>query len=111
GNISQQPLGEHAGERRDIELNEIGQIGIEHALQRVAQRRMVAPDREHAETAEEIKIACAVAIVEILPLPLLEADIVADGLEHPNKLLVQVTRMQGAALRLAIREKLSYVCI
>ena len=33
---------------------------------------------------------------------LLEADVVADGLENPNELLVQVPRMQGATLRLSV---------
>ena len=50
--IFQQPLGEHAGERRDVELHEIGQIGVEHAFQRLAQRRMVAADRKNAKSAQ-----------------------------------------------------------
>ena len=32
GHVRQQPLGEDAGERRHIELHEIGQLAVEHAL-------------------------------------------------------------------------------
>ena len=48
----QQTLGQYAGERRDVELHEIGQVGVEHALQRLAQRRMVAANRKNAKTAQ-----------------------------------------------------------
>ena len=40
----EQPLGQQAGERRDVHLHQIGQIGVEHALQRRADRRMVAAE-------------------------------------------------------------------
>ncbi len=33
GNQLQQPLGEHAGKRRDVELHQIRQIAVKHALQ------------------------------------------------------------------------------
>ena len=111
GDVFQQPLGEHAGEHRDVELDEIGQVGIEHALERLAHDRMIAPDREHAKAGQQVEIARPLAIVEILPLPLLEADIVADGLENPNELLVQIPIMQGAALGLTVREQLRHVWI
>ena len=85
----EQAFGQNAGERRDVELHEIGQVGVEHALQRLAQRRMIAADREHAKSAQQVEIARALAIEEILALPLLESDIVADGLQHADELLVQ----------------------
>jgi hypothetical protein len=37
-----------------------------------------------------------------LTLTLLKAHIVADGLQHPDELFVQVPRMQGTALRLPL---------
>ena len=109
GTCSQQPLRQNAGERRDVHLHEIGQFGVEHALQRLAQRRMIAADREHAKAAQQVEIACPVAIVEILALPFLEADIVADGLKHADHLLVQVARVHGTALRLPLRKHLGNV--
>jgi hypothetical protein len=42
---------------------------------------MIAAKRKNAEPAEEIKIAIIIAIVQILALPALKADIVTDGLE------------------------------
>jgi hypothetical protein len=52
GHVFQQPLGQHARQRRDVELHEIGQIAVEHALQRLAQRRMIAANRKNAKTAQ-----------------------------------------------------------
>ena len=48
----EQAFGQNAGERRDVQLHEIGQVGVEHALQRLAQRRMIAADRKNAKTAQ-----------------------------------------------------------
>ena len=100
--VGQQPLGQHAGKRRHVQLHEIGQIAVEHAFQRVAQRRMVAPDRKHAKAAQQIEIAVAVAVEQILTVPRLKADVVADGLQHPDHLLVQMARMHGTSLRLPL---------
>lgn len=111
GDVFQQPLGQHACKHRDVELDQIGQISIEHALERLAHDRMIAPDRKHAKAGQQVEIACPLAIVEVLSLPLLEADIVADGLENPDELLVQVPIMQGAALGLTVREQLGHVWI
>ena len=50
--IFEQAFGQHAGERRDIELHQIGQVAVEHALQGLAQRRMIAANRKNAKTAQ-----------------------------------------------------------
>ncbi len=50
--IFEQPFRKHAGQGRNIELHEIRQIAVENALQCVAQRRMVPPDRKNAKSAE-----------------------------------------------------------
>ena len=107
--IFQQPLGQHAGERRDVKLHEIGQVAVEHALQRRAQRRMIAADRKNAKPAQQVEITHAVAIEEVLALPLLKADVVTDGLENAYELLVQMARMHGAALRLPVHKHLGNV--
>ena len=52
GHVFEQALGQDAGKRRDVELDEIGQVAVEHALQGRAQRRMVAANRKNAETAQ-----------------------------------------------------------
>ena len=70
GREREQPLGQQAGKDRQVHLHEIGQIAVEHAVQGFAQPRMVAADREDAPAAEEIEIAVAGAVVEILPVPL-----------------------------------------
>ena len=52
GHVFQQTLGQHAGKRRNVELHEIGQVAVEDALQRLAQRRMVPANRKNAKTAQ-----------------------------------------------------------
>ena len=47
-----QPFGQHAGKRGNVQLHEIRQIGIEHAFQGMAQRRMVAAYRKNAKSAQ-----------------------------------------------------------
>jgi hypothetical protein len=42
-------------------------------------------------------------------LPLLKADVIADGLENPYELLVEMARMHGTALRLAVHKHLGNV--
>src|SRR3954469_1620937 len=94
----EQPLGEQARKRRDIHLNQIGQIGVEHALERSAYCRMIAPDREHAIAAQQINIPLTLAIVEVLSLSLAKADVIPDGPEHPHHLLVEPTGVEIEAL-------------
>jgi hypothetical protein len=67
---------------------------------------MIAAEREDAEPAQKVEIAIAVAVEQILPLRPLKADVITNGLEDTNKLLVEVPCMQSVALELAIREHL-----
>jgi hypothetical protein len=45
----EQTLREHAGERGNVKLHQIGQIAVEDAFERLAQRRMIAANRKNAE--------------------------------------------------------------
>ena len=103
GNPRQQPLGKHAGERRHVHLHEIGQVGIEHALEHVAHRRMIAADREHAPPAQQVEVFRPVPVVEVLAAPRAKSDVIADGLEHPHHLLVEVARVQCRSDPLRVR--------
>ncbi len=103
----QQPLCQHAGERRDVELDQIGQIGVEHTLEGFAQCRMIAPDGEHAVSAQEIEIFVALAVEQILSGAAAEADIISNRPQHPDHLLVEMARMRliavGFILRVEVR--------
>ena len=97
-----QALGQQPGERRHVELHEARQFRVEHALERVAQRRVIAPDREHAVAAQQVEIFRALAVEQILPGAAAEADIVAQRLQHAHHLLVEVARVHGKAIRFAV---------
>jgi len=107
--VFEQPLRQYAGQGGDVELHQIRQIAVEHALQRRAQRRVIATDCKDAEPAQKVQIADAIAIEEILTLALLETYIIADGFEHAHHLLVEMARMHGTALRLALHKHLGNV--
>ena len=98
----QQPLGQQARKDRQIHLDEIGQIAVDHAVQGFAQPRMVAADREDAEAAEQIEIAVAGAVVEILSGAAAKADVEADRVQDAHHHVVHVAGMQAIALRLAL---------
>ena len=104
GDVRQQPLGEDAGERRHIELHEIGQFAVEHAFKRIAQRRMVAPDAEHAEAAQQVEIARARGIEQILTGAATELDVIADRPQHADHLLVEMAAVHVIAVGLPLGE-------
>ena len=70
---------------------------------------MIAAKCKDAKSAQEIEVAITVTIEQILSLPALEADVITDGFENPDKLFVQISRVQSVALELAIREHLRNV--
>ena len=88
GRLRQQPLRQNARERRNVHLDQIGQFGVENAFQRGPQGRMIAADAEHAEAAQKVEIARSRPVIEILAGAPPEADVITDGPEHPDHLLI-----------------------
>src|SRR5580704_3477403 len=60
---------------------------------------MIAADSKNASSAEEVKVAVAGAIEQILALAGAKADVEAERLHHPHHHLVQMLRMQAIAFR------------
>src|SRR5262249_40106707 len=50
-------------------MNQIRKVGIEDALQRFAQGRVISPDRENTKAAQKVEIADALPIVQYCPSP------------------------------------------
>ena len=94
GRLCEQSFRKHAGQRRDIHLDKVGQFRVQHALERGAQRRMVPADAEHPEAAEQVEIPRAGPVIKILAGAAAEAHVVADGPQHPDHLLIQVAAVQ-----------------
>jgi hypothetical protein len=65
---------------------------------------VIASDREDAEAREQVEVALILAVVQILALAPLEADVEADGLQHPDQLLVQMAGVQRPAFGFAFIE-------
>src|SRR5437588_254487 len=83
-------------------LNGIGKLCVEHLLECIAQRGMIAPEREHPPAAEQVEILAALRIIKVLPTCTLILAVESDGPQQAHHLLVQVTRMQRVALSLAL---------
>src|SRR5262249_50883737 len=90
-------------------MNQIRKVGIEDALQRLAQGRVISPDRENTKAAQKVEIADALPIVQILPLAAAKADIVSNGFEDPNHLLIEMASMHGKTVEFALRKQVSDV--
>src|ERR1700732_547596 len=60
---------------------------------------MIAADSKNAPSAEEVEIAVAGAIEQILALTGAKADVEAERLHHPHHHLVQMLGVQAIALR------------
>jgi hypothetical protein len=88
--MTQQSLGQDAGQRRDVHLNKIGQVAVEDVFERVAHIRIIAADREDAKAAQQVEIARVGAVEQILAATGLEADVKSDGLEDSHHLVVQM---------------------
>jgi hypothetical protein len=61
---------------------------------------MIAAEREDAEAAQQVEIAIARSVEQILAFAGCKAHVEADGLEDPDHLLVQMLPVQGVSLRL-----------
>src|SRR6266404_1784606 len=58
---------------------------------------MVAAEREHAKAAQQIEIAHLLPVIEILPASLAKSDVIPDGLENADHLLVEATFVEVEA--------------
>jgi hypothetical protein len=101
-NTLEQSFGKDARQRRDIHLDQIRKIVIEDGLEGIADARMVASQRKDALAAEEIEIALVVPVEQVGALRLAEADVVAERLQDPHHLTVQIARVQPVALGFAL---------
>jgi len=50
--IFQQAFGQHASQRRNVELHKIWEVAIEDALQSLTQRRVIPSNRKNAKSAQ-----------------------------------------------------------
>lgn len=89
GHIPQQALGQYAGQRGYVHLDKVWEVAVEHLLKGIADRGVIAPDREDAPAAQEVEVSLAVPVFEVLPACPLVCLVEADGPEHPDHLLVE----------------------
>ena len=68
GRPRQQLLGQHAAQQRHAELRQVAGARLEHLLDRSDRLGMVAPDREHAVTTEQVEIALALGVDQVRAL-------------------------------------------
>ena len=78
----------------------------EHLFEGADHRRVVAPHGEHAETAEQVEISVAVAVEQIGALGADVIGVEPDGLEHTQKLGIEMPVEQGEFLGPPFRHKL-----
>ena len=105
GHECQQALGQETRQCRHTHLHQIGQLAVEHGLERFGHRRVITADGEHAPPGEQIEIPLAVLVVQILAGTTLVALIEPNGFEHMHHLLIEMACMQLVALDLPLGDK------
>ena len=109
GHELHQLFGQQARQHRHVHLHEIRKVAVQNAGQRLAQGRVIAADREHAEAAQQIEIFLVLPVIEILPLAAAEADVEADRLQDADELFVQIAAVQCPSLGFPVRNHLRQV--
>ena len=92
--LGEEALREQAGQRAAVELGPVGQLGVQRVVQRLADHRVVAPGREHAEPGQEVRVLVAVGVVQVGALGPLVDLVEADRVQHLRLLRVQVPAVQ-----------------
>src|SRR5262249_27034674 len=58
---------------------------------------MVPAERKYSEAAQQVEIAVSLPVIEVLAASLAKADVIPDGLEHTDHLLIEAAAMQVKA--------------
>ncbi len=89
-----QRLGEQAAQERAIHLHHVRKIHVENVANCLRHLRMIASDGKHAKATQQIKIAVAFLVPEILALGLGVDDVEPDRAKHLHQRRVDVLLMQ-----------------
>ena len=90
----EQPLGEQPGQRRRVELRQIGEIGVDDVVNRLADDRMVPAEGEYPEAGEHVEVLDAVLVVEVRPCGAGVELVEPDRVQHARQLWVHVPALQ-----------------
>jgi hypothetical protein len=89
----QQGLAEQPGERRRVELGEVGQVEVEDVVHGLADHRVVPAQREDPEAGEHVEVLGAVLFVQVRALGPGVDLVETDGVQHAWQLVVEVPRV------------------
>lgn len=100
--VGEQPLREQPGQRLAVEAGEVGELGVEDVVQRLADDGVMAAEAHHPEPGEHVEVVLAVRVPEVRALGPLVDLVEADGVQHARELVVEMPAVQlvafGAAL-------------
>ena len=98
GHMAVEPLSQQPGEQRNVELNHTGHLAVQNLLEGVDHCRVIAAEREDAETAEMVEILTALLVEEVRAFAVRVADIEADGAENADELRIEMPLEERKAL-------------
>ena len=102
--VGEQRFGQRPGQRRRVELGQVGQVRVEHVVQRLPDHRMVPAEREHPEPGQHVEVIGAVVVVQVRALAAHVDLVEPDGVQHPRQLRIEVPRVQVVPLAAALAQ-------
>ena len=103
--LGQQGLGEQAGQRRRVELGEIGQAEVDDVVDRLPDNRIVASEGKNPEAGKHVEVVLAGVVVQVRALGARVDLVEADRVQHARQLGIQVPRVQLIALVAALLQE------
>lgn len=103
--VAEQLLGEQPGQRLAVEAGQVGEVRVEHVVQRLADHGVVAAEPHHPEPGEHVQVVVAVRVPEVRALGPLVDLVEADGVQHARELVVEVPGVEFVALGAALGQE------
>jgi hypothetical protein len=100
-----QLLGDETRQHRQVELQHVGEVGVEHVVKRLPHHRMVAANTGDPEPGQEVEVAVSLGVPVVRALGADERPVEADRVQHPRHLAVDELRMQTRAVVLVLLEQ------
>ena len=97
-----QGLGQQAGQEGAVQLDQVGQVGVDGLVEGVLDHRMAPAEREDPEAREEVEVPVALVVDQVGALGAHVLAVESQGLEDLDQLGIHELGMQVETLALVV---------